>query len=317
MKVLVIGGNGFIGSNFIKYLINRHPDWEIINYSRSEKKGSLNLLGDLETKPNYKFVMGDLKNTSLIEKLVQEVDYVFNSAGESNIRDFVERPAESINSNLAGIVSLFGATMGSKVKKIVIMTSWEVYGDKVGRIVNESDNLNPENIYASTNAAIENIALGYYKSYGLPVISIRSCNIFGPSQKADKIIPTSISNLLNNKNITLFGDGSDVRAYLYVEDLCKAISLLFDRGRNGEVYNVGFENLISNLDLAKTIAKKMGKTEEFIKFLPDKKTYNLRIKLNLDKIISLGWKPETSFENGIERTINWYLKNQLISNSTC
>ncbi len=308
MKVLVIGGNGFIGSNFIRYIADKHPDRDIINYSRSEKKGYLNFLKDLENKSNYKFVKGDLKDTSLIKKLVREVDYIFNSAGESNIRDFVERPSESINSNLAGIVSLLGAAKGSKVKKIAIMTSWEVYGDKFGEIAMETDKLRPENIYASTNAAIENIAMGYYKSYNVPVISIRACNIFGPRQTTDKIIPKTIINLLNNKKMTLFGNGNEVRAYLYIEDFCRGLELLLKKGKSGEIYNLGSKYLISNKDLIKTILDKFGKADEKIEFLPDKKTDDRRIVLSLDKITSLGWNHEIKFEEGIEKTIEWYSK---------
>ncbi len=315
MKVLVIGGNGFIGGNFIRHIINEHPNWEVVNYSRSEKIGPLNPLRDLENKPNYKFVKGDLKDTSLIEKLVREVDYVFNSAGESNIRDFVERPAESINSNLAGIVSLLGAARGSKVKKIIIMTSWEVYGDKRGKVADEVDGLNPENIYAATNAAIENVAMGYYRSYNVPVISIRSCNIFGPRQTTDKIVSRTITDTINNKKITLFGDGSEVRAYLYIEDFCRAVDLLIKKGKEGEIYNIGSKDLISNFNLVKIILNKLGKGGEKIEFLSDKKTDNRRIILGLEKIKGLGWDSETTLEGGIEKTIEWY-KNKLFNPSS-
>lgn len=311
MRLLVIGGNGFIGSNFILYVMKEHPDWEVINYSRSDKKDYLNYFKDIENKPNYKFVKGDLKDVSLLKELISGVDYIFNSVGESNIRMFIENPAESINASLAGIVSLLGAARESKVKKVVIMTSWEVYGDRFGSVADEKDKLNPENIYASTNAAIENVAMGYNKSYDVQVISIRACNIFGPSQTKDKIIPKTITNLLNNKKVILFGDGSEVRSYLYVRDLCKAVDILFKEGKGGEVYNVGSKELISNLELVRTILKKMGNGKEKIEFLRDKKTDNRRIILGLEKINSLGWKPENSFEKGIEKTIKWY-SNQII-----
>ena len=308
MKVLVIGGNGFIGSNFIRYILEKYPGWKVINYSRSEKTGTSNPLRDLENKYDYKFIKGDLKDTSLIKELISDADYVFNSGGESNIRNFVENPAESINANLEGIVSLLGVAKGTKIRKIVIMTSWEVYGDKKGETAIETDKLNPENIYAAINAAIENIAIGYNKSYGIPVISIRACNIFGPYQKEDKLISRTITNILKNKKITLFGNGNEVRSYLYIKDLCKAIDILLKNGKGGEAYNVGSEELISNIDLVKTILKKIGKGEEEIEFLPDRKTDNRRIRLRLDKITSLGWKLETPFEKGIEKTIEWYSK---------
>ena len=308
MKVLVIGGNGFIGSNFIRYILEKYPGWKVINYSRSEKTGTSNRLRDLENKYDYKFIKGDLKDTSLLKELISDADYVFNSGGESNIRNFVENPAESINANLEGIVSLLGVAKGTKIRKIVIMTSWEVYGDKKGETAIETDKLNPENIYAAINAAIENIAIGYNKSYGIPVISIRACNIFGPYQKEDKLISRTITNILKNKKITLFGNGNEVRSYLYIKDLCKAIDILLKNGKGGEAYNVGSEELISNIDIVKTILKKIGKGEEEIEFLPDRKTDNRRIRLRLDKITSLGWKLETPFEKGIEKTIEWYSK---------
>jgi dTDP-glucose 4,6-dehydratase len=306
MKILVIGGNGFLGSNFIKYIVNKHPNWEIVNYSRSEKSGNLDPLRGISGNENYSFVKGDILDTYHLAKNVVGVDYVFNAVGESNIRHFVEAPQESVSLGLGGINSVLEAVRGQGIKKIVCLSSWEVYGDKKGGLAKEEDKLNPDNLYASAKVAIEEISKGYYNSHGVPVVTIRSCNIFGPYQSKDKMISRSITNLLDGKKISLFGGGSEVRAYLYVEDFCNAIDLLLEKGIPGEVYNTGSKYLISNLDLAKLIMNKMERSEESLEFLHDKKTDNRRMDLGLDKIEELGWKPEIGFSEGLQRTITSY-----------
>jgi dTDP-glucose 4,6-dehydratase len=309
MRALITGGSGFVGSNLIRSLSQRHPSWILINYSRGDSELALNE----RQLMNYKFVRGNLSNEDLLIKNLEGVDCVFHIAAESHARKAEEKPLQTLESNVLGTQTLLNAIKKNQVRKLVFLSSTEVYGINTNGPLqgfSETNSLSPQGNYAATKAASEMLVLAHHNAIGTPTVIARSCNIFGPWQAPNKIIPKFTTNIMNGNRVTLYGKGDDLRTYVYVDDLCNALDLLALKGRPGETYNIATDDIISNLGLAKTLIEKLGMDEKYIGFIPNTTSNGTRFRIDSRKIRSIGWTSKTDLSEGLDKTIQWYKDNQ-------
>lgn len=314
MKLLVTGGAGFIGSNFVRYMVNKYPDYQIVNLDLLTYAGNLENLKDIEDKPNYKFVKGDLADREFINNLFEEekFDYVLNFAAESHVDRSITHPEIFIRTNVEGTQVLLDASKKIGVKKYLQVSTDEVYGTlgETGLFTEETP-LAPNSPYSASKAGADLLVRAYNETFGLPVNITRCSNNYGPYHFPEKLIPLMIINALHDKELPVYGDGLNVRDWLHVEDHCQAIDLVLHKGRDGEVYNVGGNNERTNIDIVKTILAQLGKPESLIKYVKDRPGHDRRYAIDATKLREeLGWTPKYNFETGIEQTIKWYLENQ-------
>lgn len=310
MNILVTGGAGFMGSNFVRFMVNKYPQYNFINYDKLTYAGDLKNLEDIKDKKNYKFVEADVCNFELLVKLLKDIDCVIHLAAESHVDNSIGNSLIFTMSNTYGTHVLLEAARLSNVKRFVHVSTDEVYGDIKEGSFKESSMLNPNNPYSASKAGAEMIVRSYYKTYKMPIVMVRGNNVFGPYQYPEKIIPAFITRLLENKKVPLHGDGSNIRTYIYVDDFSNALDIAFNKGNAGEIYNIGTSDERSNLDITKLILNKLGKDESFIDFVKDRPFNDKRYSIDTSKIRSLGWKQQHSFEDGLDKTINWYKKNK-------
>ena len=317
MNILVTGGAGFIGSNFIYYMLDKYKDYKIVCLDKLTYAGNLSTLKKAFENPNFKFVKGDISDREFVFELFKEeyFDVVVNFAAESHVDRSIEDPEIFLKTNVIGTQVLMDAARKFGVKRFHQVSTDEVYGDlpldRPDLLFTEETPLRPSSPYSASKAAADLLVLAYYRTYKLPV-TISSCsNNYGPYHFPEKLIPLMIIRALNDQSLPVYGDGRNVRDWLYVEDHCSAIDLIIHHGREGEVYNVGGRNERSNLEVVKTILKELGKPEELITFVKDRPGHDLRYAIDPTKIKNeLGWEPKTSFEEGIKKTIKWYLDNR-------
>jgi dTDP-glucose 4,6-dehydratase len=312
MKILVTGGAGFIGSNFIHYQLENYND-QIINVDKLSYAGNLENLKNVEDNSNYSFYNLDICNKSKLDKIMhQGIDYIVNFAAESHVDRSIEDPSLFIKTNIEGCQNLLDLALKFGVKKFIQISTDEVYGslgDK-GKFT-EKSNLNPSSPYAASKAAADLLVQSYYKTYNLPVNITRCSNNFGAYQYPEKLIPLFIINALKGKKLPLYGDGSNIRDWIYVKDHCRAVDLVMRRANIGEVYNIGADNEKTNLEITKKILELLSQTELLIKHVEDRRGHDYRYAVNSSKIKNeLGWKPEFDFESGIRKTLNWYLDHK-------
>ena len=317
MKILVTGGAGFIGGNFVHHMVNKYPDYEIVNLDLLTYAGNLETLKPVEDKPNYKFVKGDIADREFIMDLFEKekFDIVVNFAAESHVDRSIEDPSIFVKTNVEGTVVLLDAAKKYGVKRYHQVSTDEVYGDlpldRPDLFFTEETPIHTSSPYSSSKAAADLLVLAYHRTYGLPVTISRCSNNYGPYHFPEKLIPLMIANALNDKPLPVYGEGLNVRDWLYVEDHCKAIDLIIHKGRVGEVYNVGGHNEKQNIEIVKIICKELGKPESLITHVGDRKGHDMRYAIDPTKIHNeLGWLPETKFEDGIKKTIKWYLENK-------
>lgn len=317
MKILVTGGAGFIGGNFVHHMVNKYPDYEIVNLDLLTYAGNLETLKPVEDKPNYKFVKGDIADREFIMDLFEKekFDIVVNFAAESHVDRSIENPSIFVKTNVEGTVVLLDAAKKYGVKRYHQVSTDEVYGDlpldRPDLFFTEETPIHTSSPYSSSKAAADLLVLAYHRTYGLPVSISRCSNNYGPYHFPEKLIPLMIANALNDKPLPVYGEGLNVRDWLYVEDHCKAIDLIIHNGRVGEVYNVGGHNEKTNIEIVKIICKELGKPESLITHVADRKGHDMRYAIDPTKIHNeLGWLPETKFEDGIKKTIKWYLENK-------
>ena len=317
MKILVTGGAGFIGGNFVHHMVNKYPDYEIVNLDLLTYAGNLETLKPVEDKPNYKFVKGDIADREFIMDLFEKekFDIVVNFAAESHVDRSIEDPSIFVKTNVEGTVVLLDAAKKYGVKRYHQVSTDEVYGDlpldRPDLFFTEETPIHTSSPYSSSKAAADLLVLAYHRTYGLPVSISRCSNNYGPYHFPEKLIPLMIANALNDKPLPVYGEGLNVRDWLYVEDHCRAIDLIIHKGRVGEVYNVGGHNEMKNIDIVKIICKELGKPESLITHVADRKGHDMRYAIDPTKIHNeLGWLPETKFEDGIKKTIKWYLENK-------
>ena len=316
MKIIVTGGAGFIGGNFVHYMVNKYPEDMIINLDLLTYAGNLETLKPVENAPNYKFVKGDIADRAFIFKLFEEEkpDVVINFAAESHVDRSITDPESFVRTNVMGTTTLLDACRTYGIKRYHQVSTDEVYGDlpldREDLFFTEATPLNPSSPYSSSKASADLIALAYHRTYGLPVTVSRCSNNYGAYQFPEKLIPLMIYNAEHDKELPVYGEGINVRDWLYVEDHCIAIDMILEKGKVGEVYNVGGHNEKRNIDVVKAILKAAGKPESLIKYVTDRPGHDLRYAIDPKKIgKELGWKPLTPFEKGIEDTIKWYLDN--------
>jgi len=308
--LLVTGGCGFIGSNFIRYMLKRHPSYKILNLDKLTYCGYRESLEDIEKDRRYRFIRGDICDSSLVERLVKRCDAVINFAAESHVDRSIKDASSFIRTNVYGVHVLLNAAKKYKVKRVLQVSTDEVYGSIPKESFKETTLLHPNSPYAASKAAGDHMALAYYTTFNVPVIITRSSNNFGPYQFPEKVIPLFITNLLRNKKVPLYGDGLNVRDWLYVIDNCRAIDLVLRKGRPGEIYNIGGSYEIPNIKLTRIILKHLNKTYNMIKYVPDRPGHDRRYSLDSKKIRRLGWRPVKDFTEAIKETIEWYKNNQ-------
>ena len=317
MKLIITGGAGFIGSNFIYYELKNHPEDEFICLDKLTYAGNLSSLKGAMEQPNFKFVLGDIADRDFVYSLfeAEKPDIVVNFAAESHVDRSILEPELFLKTNVIGTGVLMDACRKYGIKRYHQVSTDEVYGDlpldRPDLFFTEATPLHTSSPYSASKASADLLVLAYHRTYGLPVTISRCSNNYGPYHFPEKLIPLMIINALHDKALPVYGDGANVRDWLYVEDHCSAIDLIIRNGREGEVYNVGGHNEKSNLDVVKIILKALGKNEDLITFVKDRPGHDRRYAIDQTKIHNeLGWLPQTKFEDGIDKTIEWYLANK-------
>lgn len=313
-NILVTGGAGFIGSNFVRYFLGAHNDVRVVNFDKLTYAGNLENLEDISANPNYFFVRGDVCNREDVQAVFQkyDIDTVIHFAAESHVDRSILGSGVFVQTNVIGTQVLLDVAKEEKVGQFLHVSTDEVYGSlgASGKFT-ETTPLHPNSPYAASKASSDMLALAYHHTFGLPVVVTRCSNNYGPYQFPEKLIPLMIINALNGKPLPVYGDGLNVRDWLHVEDHCRAIDTVLQRGKAGDVYNIGGNNEWKNIDIVRLILARLGKPESLITFVKDRPGHDRRYAIDAAKIANeLGWQPSYTFESGISETVEWYLKNR-------
>jgi len=311
MKILVCGGAGFIGSAFIKNYLKNNPTDEIKNLDNLTIGSNLNNLKEIESKPNYEFIKDDIKNLESIEKLAKDVDVIVNFAAESHVDRSIANPLPFIETNILGTYSILEAVRKYD-KQFIHVSTDEIYGDAQGKSsFNEDSQINPSNPYAATKAAADNLVASYYRTYSINCITTRCTNNFGPNQFPEKLIPKTIIRSIKNLKVPLYGDGTQIRSWIYVDDHVQAIESLISKGTPGQVYNITAYEEITNKTIVEKILEILGKSHDMIEYVGDRPGHDKRYSIDCSKIENqIGWRPRYEFDDALKQTVNWYLQNQ-------
>ena len=307
--ILVTGGAGFIGSNFIRHILNKYDDYHIVNLDKLTYAGNLDNLKDISKDERYKFVKGDIADAKIVEKAAKGCEAIVNFAAETHVDRSIHGAAEFVKTNILGTHTLLEAAKKLKAKLFIQISTDEVYGSIAEGSFKETDPLFPNSPYSSTKAGGDLLTRSYFVTYGLPAIITRSSNNFGPYQYPEKIIPLFITNLLRDKRVPLYADGMNVRDWLFVKDNCEAIDLILHKGRTGEIYNIGGATEITNLELTYNILEMLGKDKRSIEYVKDRPGHDKRYSLDITKLKGLGWHPRYNFKEALELTVEWYKNN--------
>ncbi len=317
MTIIVTGGAGFIGSNFVFYELKNHPEDRIVCFDKLTYAGNLATLASVMDNPNFRFVKGDIADKNEVEKLFEEEkpDIVVNFAAESHVDRSIEDPGLFLKTNILGTQVLMDACRKYGIKRYHQVSTDEVYGDlpldRPDLFFTEDTPIHTSSPYSSSKAGADLLVLAYHRTFGLPVTITRCSNNYGPYHFPEKLIPLIISRALADESLPVYGTGENVRDWLYVEDHCAAIDLVIRKGREGEIYNIGGHNERTNLEVVKTILKQLGKPESLITYVTDRPGHDMRYAIDPTKIHNeLGWLPATKFDDGIKKTIDWYLNNK-------
>jgi len=309
MKLLVTGGAGFIGSNFVRHILRKYPKYKIINLDKLTYAGNPDNLKDVKDNKNYFFIKADICDSQKVMRAVKGVDTIVNFAAETHVDRSIKNADSFIKTNFQGTYCLLEAALKNKVKRILHIGTDEAYGSRAKGFFKEPDSLNPSSPYSASKAAADLLVNSYFKTYKLPVVITRSSNNFGPYQYPEKVIPLFITNLLLNKKVPLYSRGENVRDWLFVLDNCSAIDLVLHKGKTGEIYNIAAGNYLCNLELTMAILKRMGKPMDFIEYVKDRPGHDFRYAIDCQKISNLGWRPKYNFAAALDFTINWYRQN--------
>lgn len=312
MKMLVTGGAGFIGSNFIRYMLRRYPFYDIINYDKLTYAGNLENLRDIESHPNYKFVKGDILNFELLDHVMDGVEVVVHFAAESHVDRSILNAEEFIKTNVIGTQVLLEVARKHQVKRFHHISTDEVFGS-LGEegYFHEETSYDPRSPYSASKAASDHLVRAYYHTHGLPITISNCSNNYGPYQFPEKVIPLFVTNLMEGKRVPLYGTGKNVRDWIYVDDHNEAVNIILHEGKVGETYCISGREELSNQQLTEMILGKMGFGEEMIEYVEDRKGHDRRYAIKPYKIMAeLGWRPKTNFATGIEKTIMWYQENE-------
>lgn len=307
---LITGGAGFIGSNFIHYMLQKYEDINIINLDKLTYAGNLDNLKSVEKHSGYRFIKGDICDPQIVDPLIREADVIINFAAESHVDRSIGKPDDFIKTDIFGTFVLLEAARKFDIDKFIQISTDEVYGSTLGDSFIETDPLMPSSPYSASKAGADRLAYSYFVTYKIPVLITRCSNNFGPYQYPEKLIPLFVTNALDNKKLPIYGDGKNVRDWIFVDDHCSAIDVVSKKGKHGEVYNIGAGNEKTNLDITNLILKDLNKPEDLKTYVPDRLGHDRRYSIDSKKIQKLGWKLEFSFENAIQTTINWYQNNR-------
>ena len=317
MKIIVTGGAGFIGGNFVHYMLKKHDDYKIICVDSLTYAGNMETLAPVMDNPNFRFVKADITDRDAINKLFEEEhpDMVVNFAAESHVDRSIENPGVFLNTNIIGTQVMLDACRKYGIQRYHQVSTDEVYGDlpldRPDLFFTETTPIHTSSPYSASKASADLLVQAYHRTFKLPVTISRCSNNYGPYHFPEKLIPLMIANALNDKPLPVYGKGENVRDWLYVEDHCKAIDLIIHNGRVGEVYNIGGHNEMTNINIVKIIIKALGKSEDLITYVTDRAGHDMRYAIDPTKIhTELGWLPETMFAEGIQKTIDWYLNNR-------
>jgi len=310
MRILVTGGAGFIGSNFIRYVLGRNKSCEITNLDKLSYAGNPENLKDIEGDPNYTFIKGDICDHDTVEKAMDGCDYVVNFAAESHVDRSIHSADEFIRTNILGTNILLEKARMKGITKFIQISTDEVYGSIDNGSFTESSTLVTNSPYSASKAAAEHMCHAYYVTFGLPVVITRSSNNFGPYQYPEKFVALSITNLLEQKKVPLYGDGKNVRDWLFVEDNCDGIYFVLNKGAAGEVYNIAGGYEMMNIEMVHAILKAMGKDASMVEYVKDRLGHDRRYSLDDSKLRAMGWKPGHTFASALEKTVRWYEENR-------
>jgi dTDP-glucose 4,6-dehydratase len=308
MKILVTGGAGFIGSNFIRHVLAERKDYELINYDKLTYAGNLANLAEVAEGPNYTFIRGDICDAVAVEAAMRGCDAVIHFAAESHVDRSIYEPAPVIDTNIKGTFTLLEVARALRVERFLHISTDEVYGDlPAGGFADERSPLQPSSPYSASKAGADLLVLSYVRTYGLPAVITRSSNNYGPYQFPEKFLPLMITNALEHKPLPIYGDGKQQRDWLHVEDNCRGILCVLEKGRAGEVYNIGGLDIDENLTIARRLLNLMNRPESLLSYVKDRPGHDRRYALRCEKMrVELGWKPMISLENGLRQTIDWY-----------
>jgi dTDP-glucose 4,6-dehydratase len=314
MKLLITGGAGFIGSNFVRYVLDKYPNYDIVNLDKLTYAGNLENLRGVENNPRYTFVKGDICDKTSVQSIVKKhgIDSIVNFAAESHVDRSILGAAEFVQTNIVGTNILLEVTKETKIKRFLQVSTDEVYGSLGATdLFTEETPIHPNSPYSASKASADILALAYQHTFNLPVIITRCSNNYGPYQFPEKLIPLMIANALDNRPLPVYGDGMNVRDWLHVKDHCSAIDEVLHHGKIGEVYNIGGNNEKPNIEIVKLILKNLKKPESLITYVKDRPGHDRRYAIDSSKIQrQLGWKPSYTFEQGIVETIKWYVENE-------
>lgn len=312
MKLLVTGGAGFIGSNFVRYILKKYPAYKIINLDKLTYAGNPENLRDAEEKceDRYLFVKGDICNAKLVDVIMPKVDACINFAAESHVDRSILDPQAFIKTDILGTQTLLESAKKYRIKRYLQVSTDEVYGEIKKGSSFERDSLCPRNPYSASKAGADLMCKAYFETYKLPILITRACNNFGAFQYPEKLIPLFVTNLLEDKTVPVYGDGKQVREWIYVLDHCSGIDKVLHGGKIGEIYNIGTGIEKKNIELTKMILEILGKSEAYIEFVKDRPGHDRRYSLDCSKIRTLGWKPKYDFKKALERTVKWYMDNR-------
>lgn len=309
-KLLVTGGCGFIGSNFIRYFLKRSPGWAVINLDKLSYSGNVKNLDDFKGNPRYKLVKGDICDKKLVLKVMKGTDAVVHFAAETHVDRSIESADDFLKTNVIGTAVMLEASRELKIKRYVHMSTDEVYGSIAKGYASEDWKLLPNSPYSASKASGDLLVRSFQETFNHPAMIVRCTNNFGPYQFPEKVIPLFITNLLEGKTVPLYGNGKNRRDWIYVEDACQAVYLVLTKGKSGETYNAGAHQEISNLELTNAILKHFGKGKEMIRYVADRLGHDLRYAVNLNKLKKLGFKMKWNFKTGLAATAKWYQENR-------
>ncbi|MEJ9151436.1 dTDP-glucose 4,6-dehydratase [Bacillus smithii] len=314
MNLLVTGGAGFIGSNFVRYILEKYPNYKVVNYDLLTYAGNLENLKEVENHPNYTFVKGSINNRELVDYIVKthKIDVLVNFAAESHVDRSITDPSIFLKTNVLGTQALLDVAKTNNIKKYIQISTDEVYGTlgETGYFTEETP-LAPNSPYSASKASADLLVRAYHETYGLNVNITRCSNNYGPYHFPEKLIPLMITNALEGKELPIYGDGKNIRDWLHVKDHCAAIELVIHKGKPGEVYNIGGHNERTNNEIVHFIVEKLGVSKDLIKYVSDRPGHDRRYAIDPTKIMTeLGWKPQYTFETGIVETIQWYIDHQ-------
>jgi dTDP-glucose 4,6-dehydratase len=310
VRLLVAGGAGFIGSNFIRHVLRAHPDDSVVNFDKLTYAGNLQNLADLAGDPRYTFVHGDICDAKAVRGALPGVDAVVNFAASSHVDRSLTEPDEFVRTDVFGVFTLLEAVRELRIPRFLHISTDEVYGSLAQGSARETDAVRPSNPYSASKAGGDLLALAYRHTHGVPVLITRSSNNFGPYQYPEKVIPLFITNALEDEPLPLYGDGRNVRDWLYVVDNCEAIDLVLRRGADGEVYNIGGGHEVENVALTRQILSLLGKPESLIKPVKDRPGHDRRYSVDCGKIEGLGWRPRHRFDAALAETVRWYREHE-------